>query len=262
MDKFSYFNLLAPALTACTMIALTHAPLGIEVLRRGIIFMDLAIAQFAGLGTVTATSLWQDPPSLVIQISALLFALTAAWAFRTAEQLVPDQQEAIIGTSFVVSASIALLLLSLRPHGGEEIEQLLSGQVLFVTWDDVAWHSPVYLTIIAAWFLFPRIVRVGGVFYLLFAVAITSSVQLVGVYVVFASLILPALAAVKSKSPIIIGWLTGIIAISTGIVFSTLYDLPAGPVLVVSYAAIAAIIIFVREVFKQRQDFRNPDSSV
>src|SRR5687768_15345298 len=125
-------EIVGPALVAGLLIALVHAPLGLEVLRRNIIFIDLAIAQIAGLGVIIASVVWDEPAWWVIQCAALSFALLSALAFRFVEQRLPQQQEAIIGCSFVLAASLALLLLSDRPHGGEEIQHLLSGQILFV----------------------------------------------------------------------------------------------------------------------------------
>ena len=152
----------------------------------------------------------------------------------------PEQQEAIIGVSFVLAASLAILLLADHPHGGEEIQHLLSGQMLFVSWGDIAAHAPIYGFILAAWFLKPN-VRRGIRFYLLFALAITSSVQLVGVYVVFASLILPALAALKSNLPQLTAWLCGIASVLLGIMTAMFADIPAGPVIVVGYVLMGSV---------------------
>lgn len=238
MVSLEMIEIVGPALVAGLMIALTHAPLGIEVLRRGIIFIDLAIAQIAGLGVVTASAMWDNPAWWMIQGTALSFALLAALFFRLIERRLPEQQEAVIGCSFVLAASLALLLLADRPHGGEEIQHLLSGQILFVTWRDVLIHAPVYGVILALWFCWPEKVRQSAWFYALFAVAITSSVQLVGVYVVFASLILPALAAVSSRRKHLTAWSCGIVSVLTGILVATLLDMPAGPVIVLAYALI------------------------
>lgn len=245
-------EIMLPALIAGMMIALTHAPLGIEVLKRGIIFIDLAIAQIAGLGLVLAGILWHEPASYVLQFSALGFALLAAFLFRLTERHMPKQQEAIIGVSYVIAATLALLLLADSPRGGEEIQHLLSGQILFITWQDVLGHAPVYALILLVWFAKPH-VRKGIGFYLLFALAITSSVQLVGVFMVFASLILPALAAVKAKYPHFTAWLCGIISVVTGMVVATLSDLPAGLVIVMCYAVIALMCAAYTSVFSQEK---------
>lgn len=249
MGSNGFFEIVGPALVACLMIALTHAPLGIEVLRRGIIFIDLAIAQLAGLGIVVASTLLHEPSWLLIQSSALAFALIAAFSFRWVERRYPVQQEAIIGCSFVVSASLAMLLLASRPHGSDEIEHLLSGQVLFITWHEIVVHAPIYGCILALWFGAARHVRTSVWFYVLFAVAITSSVQLVGVYVVFASLILPALAAVATKHQVFTAWTCGIASVGAGMFGSTYLDASAGPVIVLSYAVVTLAVLLARQAW-------------
>ena len=238
-------EIIGPAVAAGLMIALTHAPLGIEVLRRGIIFIDLAVAQIAGLGLVVGNMFIHDPSPWLIQFMALGCAVGAGLFFRKVETAMPERQEAIIGCTFVLAASLALLLLADHPHGGEEVKHLLSGQMLFVTWTDVAKHSPVYALILLAWFFRPEARNNIG-FYLLFALAITSSVQLVGVYVVFASLILPALAAVRVRQPHLVAWLCGAAAVLSGIAFAVAFDMPAGPIIILSYTATALTIRGVR----------------
>jgi zinc/manganese transport system permease protein len=234
-------DIMGPAFIAGLVIALTHAPLGIEVLKRGIIFIDLAIAQIAGLGLVAAQVIFHEPSLWILQVIALTCAITAGLSFRFIERILPKQQEAIIGCSFVLAASVVILLLANRPHGGEEIEHLLSGQILFVTWGEVASHLPIYIAILALWFIRPQ-VRTGIGFYLLFALAITSSVQLVGVYVVFASLILPALSALQTSYKHLVAWGCGILSVFFGIILALWYDVPAGPLLVISYMVVSLII--------------------
>lgn len=238
-------EIIGPAIAAGLMIALTHAPLGIEVLRRGIIFIDLAVAQIAGLGLVVGNMVIHDPSPWLIQFIALGCAVAAGLFFRKVETAIPERQEAIIGCTFILAASLALLLLADHPHGGDEVKHLLSGQMLFVTWTDVVKHAPVYGLILIVWFSKPQ-VRSNIGFYLLFALAITSSVQLVGVYVVFASLILPALAAVHVKHPYLTAWLCGVAAVLSGIALAVAFDMPAGPVIILSYTAAALIIRGVR----------------
>lgn len=240
MISSEMMSIVGPALVAGLMIALIHAPLGIEVLKRGIIFIDLAVAQIAGLGLVAAGVLLHEPPSWVMQAVALTAAILAGLFFRKVEKVMPEQQEAIIGVSFVLAASLAILLLADHPHGGEEIQHLLSGQMLFVTWKNVASHAPIYALILTAWFWKPAL-RNGIGFYLLFALAITSSVQLVGVYVVFASLILPGLASLKSCHPYRIAWLCSIVSVVAGVITAMLSDIPAGPMIVVSYVFTASV---------------------
>lgn len=244
MISVEMVEIVGPAIAAGFMIALTHAPLGIEVFRRGIIFIDLAIAQIAGLGVVTVSCLWDDPPWWTIQSAALSFALLAALFFRLVERRLPDQQEAIIGCGFVLAASLVLLQLADRPHGGEDVQHLLSGQILFVTWRDVLMHAPIYGVILALWFGWPEKAQRSIWFYVLFAAAINSSVQLVGVYVVFASLILPALASIPARRKHLAAWGCGIASVFTGIVVAILMDVPAGPMIVLAYVLIAAAMCF------------------
>ncbi len=238
-------EIVGPALVAGLMVALTHAPLGLEVLKRGIIFIDLAVAQIAGLGLVIANVVFDASSGFIIQFFALIFAILAGLFFRFIEKILPQQLEAIIGCSFVLAASLALLILTDHPHGSEEIQHLLSGQILFITWQDVMSHAPVYAIILALWFIRPSL-RSGIGFYLLFALAITSSVQLVGVYVVFASLILPALAAINAKQKHMAAWSCGVASIILGIAAATMLDMPAGPIIVVSYVLVATSFCFFK----------------
>ena len=153
----------------------------------------------------------------------------------------PEEQEAVIGSSFILAASLALLALADDPHGGEALRHLLSGQILFVSWSDIASFLPVYGLVALAWACIPRL-RSGTGFFVLFALAITASVQLVGVYVVFASLILPALAARGRQGySLRKAFASGGAAVVLGIAVSSVADLPAGPFLVVCFAASAVM---------------------
>ena len=216
------------------------------MLKRGIIFIDLAVAQIAGLGLLVSNLYLSHNLGWLSQIVALMFAIIAAFFFKMIENRIKSQQEAIIGVSFVLAASLAILLLADHPTGGEEIRHLLSGQMLFITWPDVFLHLPIYILILVLWFLPINLNGIG--FYILFSLAITSSVQLVGVYVVFASLILPALAALKRKRPYKIAWISGLISVLLGILCSVIFDLPAGPILVVSYVIVTILIVLINKM--------------
>ena len=242
MPGIDYVEIMGPALVAGLMIAFMHAPLGIEVLRRGIVFIDLAIAQIAGLYVVLINIWSHEPPWGLVQLAAVLSAICAAILFRWVERVLPREQEAIIGCTFILAASAMLLALADNPHGGEQIQHVLVGQILFVRWTTILAFAPVYVIGACLWFLIPAI-RQGLYFFCLFAVIVTASVQLVGVYVVFASLILPALAVnpIRSaKRPIAIA--TGMTGVILGLVLSMLGDLPAGPALVFS-TAFAALVV-------------------
>jgi len=241
------------------MIAACHAALGIEVLRRGIIFIDLAVAQIAGLGIVAASLIVDAPAWWAVQGTALACAIAAACFFHWTEKRLPDQQEAIIGSSYVVAASAALLLLADHPHGGDEVRHLLAGQILFVTWHDVLTHAPVYLLVLAAW-LASNAARRGIWFFVLFALAITSSVQLVGVFVVFASLILPALAvAGQTRIKLVSAWAVAAAAVVIGTLVSVFGDLPTGPTLVLAFAATTVVYRRLATAGVMPQASRAPD---
>jgi len=234
------FEIIIPALLAVLMVSAVHVPLGIEVLRRGIIFIDLAIAQIAGLGLLITTQIFHLEGMVARSMGALLFALAASLFFSWIEKRYRAVQEAVIGVSFVLAASVSILVLANLPHGGDELKHLLSGQVLFVTYSQVLTNFPLLVGILAVWFWRPAS-RSGVAFYILFSLAITVAVQLVGVYVVFSTLILPALVVLGSGRPHLLGWSVSFVGVSLGIGCATWFDLPAGPVIVVALALVALV---------------------
>ena len=233
-------DILAPGLVVGLIVVAAHAPLGIEVLRRGIVFIDLATAQVVGLAIILL-GLWLDEPSWVVR-QPVSFAAGVAIAlfFRWIERKTPDEQEAVIGSCFIVAASAALLALADDPHGGEALRHVLSGQILFVTWSDIGAFLPIYAVFAALWLAVTRL-RAGAGFFVLFALVVTASMQLVGIYVVFASLILPALAARSGSGYVLWRALaSGAAAVVAAILVSAAADLPAGPFLVACFAVSAA----------------------
>ena len=228
--------LLLPAFAAGLLVLASHVPLGQAVLKRGIVFLDLAIAQVAGLGVVIAHSLGGEASPWLTQVAAVSAALLGAGFLRRMERGSPARQEAVIGITFVAAACLALILMSHDPHGAEHLRDLLVGQILWTTWADLAPLAAVTLLVLAAWF------RLGGResplgFYLLFALAITASVQVVGIYLVFASLIVPALAAGERLAR---GWAIGASGYAVGLAASGLFDLPSGAAIVLALVAVAA----------------------
>ncbi|MCI3952390.1 MAG: zinc/manganese transporter permease [Burkholderiales bacterium] len=238
------FSLLWPAFIAGLLVTATHVPLGIQVLNRGIVFIDLAIAQIAGLGVIVADWFGLEPSGWAVQGCALLAALTGALALTWTEKRWPEIQEAIIGVSFVLAASGALLLLASNPHGGEHLKELLVGQILWVSPNRLMLVASVYAAVLGIWFWFgDRIGRIG--FYLLFACAVTLSVQLVGLYLVFMTLIAPALATRHVvRHRIGVGYALGILGYGAGLVVSTVSDLPSGPAIVWIMTALAILFVF------------------
>jgi zinc/manganese transport system permease protein len=206
--------------------------LGQQVLRRGIIFIDLAIAQIAGVGVLWAHAMEWEENALTMQLTAFSAALLGALALYLCERRWPEILEAVIGTSFILAASAAILILANNPHGGEHLKDLLVGQVLWVDQDQLIPVAVLYALILFVWF------RFGGshrsiLFYVLFALAITASVQLVGVYLVFASLIMPALAVRRMrKRALLAAYGLGSLSYAVGLTASALLDLPSGAVIV------------------------------
>jgi zinc/manganese transport system permease protein len=224
--------ILGPAFLAGLLVLSTHVPLGQQVLRRGIIFIDLAIAQIAGVGVLWAHAMAWEENALTMQLTAFSAALLGALALYLCERRWPEILEAVIGTSFILAASAAILILANNPHGGEHLKDLLVGQVLWVDRDQLLPVALLYGVILFVWFRFGASHR-PVLFYILFALSITASVQLVGVYLVFASLIIPALAARRSgKYTLFAAWLLGIAGYAVGLIVSALLDLPSGAVIV------------------------------
>lgn len=234
-------GILAPAFLAGLLVIATHVPLGRQVLSRGIIFIDLAIAQIAGIGVIAAHSLGWVEEGWGVQFAAVGAALLGALLLTWTDRRWPQIQEALIGVSFVLAATAAILLLSHDPHGGEQLKELLVGQILWVTLEDLWPVLLLYAGVLALWFL--RGSQLGTLgFYLLFAVSVTASVQLVGVYLVFASLIIPALATRQCRAPLAWGYALGAAGYASGLAVSALYDLPSGAVIV--WALALASLLF------------------
>ncbi|HBI82309.1 MAG TPA: zinc/manganese transporter permease [Alcaligenaceae bacterium] len=243
-------DILVPALCAGLLVIATHVPLGVQVLNRGIIFIDLAIAQVAGLGAYLVTMLWgQDVSTFWMQFGAVLLALVASWLLVATERLSQRYQEPLIGIVFVLSATAVILLLAKDPHGGQHLSDLLAGQILWISQDQI-----LYSTVATAFIL----VAIGllhhrrNAFYSVFAIAITVSVQLVGVYLVFATLIIPALSTVllrNSRVRLGAGYLMAGLSYAIGLLGSAYFDLPTGPLIVWSLALtglISALVLRMR----------------
>ncbi len=230
-------SILLPAFAAGMLVLATHVPLGAEVLKRGIIFIDLAIAQIAGLGIVVANVLGVEMHGWQAQLAAVTAALGGALFLRWVERKVPDQQEAIIGVCFVVAASAAILLMSKDAQGGEHLRELLVGQILWSTWEGLIPLAVASMTVLAAWFGLRLKASPLG-FYVVFAVTVTASVQVVGVYLVFASLIVPALAAGRRPW---IAPMVGVAGYGLGLLASAVFDLPAGAAIVLALAAAGVV---------------------
>jgi len=236
-------SILGPALLAGLLVLATHVPLGAEVLRRGIIFIDLAIAQVAGLGVIAADTMGWEQNGWMVQGAAVSAALIAAFILNWTDKRWPKIQEALIGICFILAATAGIIVLASNPHGGEHLKELLIGQILWVTIDSLLPIAMISAVILTLWYLLRDRVRGLG-FYVLFAFAVTASMQLVGVYLVFASLIIPALATRKIDARgirLTSAYGVGIVGYLLGLVLSTRLDMPAGAVIVWCLAAVAIL---------------------
>lgn len=235
------WGILGPAFIAGLLVLATHVPLGTQVLDRGIVFIDLAIAQIAGLGVIAADAVGLPEGGVAVQIAAVVAALLGALLLTWTERKAPQQQEALIGVMFILAACAGILLLSGNPHGGEHLKELLVGQILWVNTTQLLWLGGVSGVILFAlwrgWVA--RLGRFG--FYAVFALAVTASVQLVGVYLVFSSLIIPALATrtAAGGNRHGVAYAMGSVGYGVGLALSAVLDLPSGAVIVWTLAACA-----------------------
>ncbi|MBI2383985.1 MAG: metal ABC transporter permease, partial [Gammaproteobacteria bacterium] len=155
-------------------------------------------------------------------------------------------QEALIGSLYVLAACVALLVLAHNPHGAEHMQELLAGQILWIGMKQVWPVAPLYAAVLALWWLWLR--YQPRAFYFLFAITVTVSVQLVGVYLVFATLILPAIAThgLDERRGAALGYAAGALAYALGLWLSLALDLPAGPLIVCALSAAALLLAALR----------------
>jgi zinc/manganese transport system permease protein len=242
-----------------------HAWFGLHVLARGVVFVDLSLAQMAALGLTVAILAGHSVQSEGGYWYALAFALAGAILFalvRAYEHSI--QQEAIIGIVYAVSASLGVLALDRAPQGAEHIKQLMIGSILTVTPQEVAAIAALYVLIGVVHFAFrralievsfePQLAAARGrrvflwdiVFYGSFALVVTSSVRIAGVLLVFAYLIVPAalagLLTAVLRRRLVVAWVLGAVLTVAGLVASWEWDLPTGPAIVSAFGAATALV--------------------
>jgi zinc/manganese transport system permease protein len=250
-DFGTSLSILWPALVAGLLVALSHVPLGQQVLRRGIVFIDLAIAQVAALGVIVAYSLGWGIEGWGAQAAAGAAALAGALLLTWTERRRPEIQEALIGILFILASTAQILVLANDPHGGDYLKDLLAGQILWVSNEQLIRTAILTAVFAAIWFPFrERIGRVG--FYLLFALVVTASVQLVGVYLVFTTLIVPAVSTYcrYGSRQLAIGYALAAGSYLAGLAVSVISDLPSSAVIV---WAMAVLGLFVHLAGKPNQ---------
>ncbi|MEP9378632.1 metal ABC transporter permease [Aquabacter sp. CN5-332] len=232
-------DILAPALVAGLLILATHVPLGVIVLNRGIIFIDIALAQVAALGVVFGNLMLGSVAGWAVQVSAIAAAVGCAMLLTWTDKKFPAIQEAIIGAVYIVAAAVQIVLLSSSPNGLEYLKDLLVGQILWVSGTQLLVLGLLTVAALALWYL-RDLVKERILFYGVFAVVITASVQIVGVLLVFASLIMPALATQHAPPHwrLVIAFNLGAAGYLLGLVASAIFGISTG-------AAIACALVLV-----------------
>lgn len=245
-------ELLAVPFLACLVLTGIHAYLGLHVLARGVIFVDLALAQVAALGLTVALLAGHPPGSPGAYWYALAFSVAGGLVFAaTRMRPSPVPQEAIIGIVYVLSAALTVLVVDRTPQGAEHIKRLLTGSLVTVSADDVGGLAALYGVIgLLHWVVRRpllaissavspsgrRVVAWDSLFYASFAVVVTSSVRVAGVLLVFAYLVVPAAIAVLLSSGLgarlIVGWIVGALVSAGGLWVSYAWDLPTGAAIV------------------------------
>jgi zinc/manganese transport system permease protein len=244
--------LLWPAFVVAICLVGIHTYFGIEVLRRKVIFVDLALAQIAALGATVAFLLGHPVQSAAAYgyslgftlAAAVLLAFTRVWSRR-----IP--QEALIGVIYVVAAAAAILLIDRAPQGAEHLKQILTGNIVTSGIDELVFIAPLYAAIAALHAILRRSLAQGAcvvwdfLFYATFGLVVTSSVALAGVLLVFSFLIIPAgigvLYADTLARQLTIGWLAGAMTSAAGLAISFAFDLPTGATMVCAFGAALAI---------------------
>jgi len=260
---------------ACVVLVGIHVYLGLHVIERGVIFVDIALAQIAALGYVVAFALgfpFHTPASYLFALGfsltgALLLALTR---FRSG--LIP--QEAVIGIIYVVAASASILVLNFAPSEAEHIKTMLVGNILFATWNEVVKIALLYAGVGLFHFLFrkqflqvtrdPETARALGIrprlwdffFYASFGVVVTSSVEIGGIFLVFSLLIVPSVIALlfarRIATRLLLGWTIGVLVSAAGLAASYRYDLPTGAAIVCAFGGAAILAGLVKWISGRR----------
>ena len=271
-------GLFLPPLAACLVIVAIHSYLGIHVIAREVIFVDLSLAQMAALGSAVAILAGSQPDSTSAFVYALGFTTLGAalFALTRGEREGPVPQEAIIGIVYVVASAAAILVADRTPRGGEAIKDILVGSLLWVTWPAIARLAVIYLAIgLFHWVLrhrfltisfHPEVALANGwrlrwwdfLFYLSFGVVITFSVPIAGVLLVFSFLVVPAAIAFQFTRRqgvlALIAWIAGTLASAGGLLISFHYDLPTGPIVVCMFGLLLLAAFGVRRVLGVRPE--------
>ena len=266
MDTFSF--LLAPFMASLILTGI-HAYLGVHVVERGVIFVDLSLAQIAALGTTIAVLAGMDPDGRASYWISLGFTFVGAAVFSTIRgRRVRIPQEAIIGISYAVASAAAILAMSKSSAQTEHLKEMLVGNILTVTWYEVVKTAALYGAVGLFHYIFrrkfllismdPRAAEAQGVsihfwdflFYASFGFVVTSSVAIAGVLLVFCYLIVPSVGAMLYAERIgprlAIGWTMGTVVSAVGVYLSLKIDLPTGATIVCTFGIVLILMAVVR----------------
>jgi zinc/manganese transport system permease protein len=254
-------------IVACVLLPWLLVYLGLHVVQRGIIFIDIAMAQMASLGICLAVLLHLDLESWTTFAIALGFTLVGAGIFSvTGKRASQIPQEAVIGISYVVAAAAAVLLLSRAAEGDEEIKNMLVGNILLVTPREVWERFALFAAVGAVHFIFRRnfllvsfdreaayqkglrVRRWDFLFYAVFGLVVTSFVRIAGVLLVFSYLIVPAVCGIslarRIGNRLLIGWIIALIGGIAGLFLSYWWDLPSGAAIVCTFGVLLLLVAF------------------
>jgi len=270
LDQLLHSLWLAP-LVACMLIVAIHSYLGVHVIAREVIFVDLSLAQMAALGSTVAIFAGAEPDSARSFVYALGFTTLGAALFaltRSAHGKGRVPQEAIIGIVYVVASAAAILVADKAPRGGEAIKDILVGSLLWVGWPAILRLTLIYGAVgVFHWLLRQRFLTISFEpaaaeakgwrlrwwdfwFYLSFGIVITFSVPIVGVLLVFSFLVVPAAIAFQFTRDqarlAAYSWLAGVLASAGGLWLSFKFDLPTGPLIVCVFGLLLLAAFGVR----------------
>ncbi len=266
-------DLMIPPIVAALVILSIHAYLGLHVIAREVIFIDLAFAQIAALGTTVALLMGIESGTTMSLLFALGFTLLGALLFsltRMEKSAVP--QEAIIGVSYVVASAAVILLASLTAEGSDHLRETLTGTLIWVNWPTIGKIAGVYTAVGLFHYVLRRKFlaltfapeRVGNirlwdfVFYVTFGIVISLSVEIAGVLMVFTGLVIPALIDFLYTNlfvlELMIAWGAGTLAILSGIGASFYWDLATGPLLVCTFGVTLIVAAVLRPLLGIRPD--------
>ncbi len=256
------FNFLLYPFLACLLLILIHAYFGIHILERGIIFVDLALAQFIGIGIALSFLFGREKSMLFSLVFALLGAIILSLSKRAARYV---NIEAFIGVLYIFSFSAAILILDKSPHGLEEFKGIMNGNILWVTPKDILSTAVIYGAVGILHFILRKRFHAltfegkGGflldlLFFSSFAVVLVKSVNMAGILQVFSFLVVPALIGkLFFKKPLhvlLIGWSVGVVVSVVGIFLSYKLDIPTAPVIVASLACMFFVMLGVKVILE------------